>query len=148
MAVDQLMSVVRSSDYPLDAFLFVQRGLDFTVRRIHGELDIEPEQLEEQDIQQRHVDGQTLCLGLRDYAKQQYGLMARTVLKRWNIQSCEDFGQIVFSLVEAGLMHKTEDDTLADFSEVFDFRRAFDDELELSDVGDVRDLGDAEDIPF
>jgi uncharacterized repeat protein (TIGR04138 family) len=128
------MQVVRESDYPLDAFVFVQRGLDFTVRRIHGELDIPPEELDQQQVADRHVDGETLCFGLRDYAKQQYGLMARTVLKRWNINSSEDFGQIVFAMVEAGLMHKTDDDTLADFSGVFDFRRAFDDELQLSNV--------------
>jgi uncharacterized repeat protein (TIGR04138 family) len=134
MAVEDLMTVVRQTRYPLDAFLFVQRGLDYTVRREHGELDAEPEELSYDDVQDRHVDGATLCYGLRDYAKQQYGLMARAVLKRWNIHRCEDFGHIVFAMVEAGLMHKTDNDTVDDFTEVFDLSAAFNDALELSDL--------------
>jgi uncharacterized repeat protein (TIGR04138 family) len=146
MSAEQLMDVVRESSYSLDAFLFVQRGLDYTVRREHGELDLELEEIEQHHVQDRHVDGETLCCGLRDFAKQQYGLMARTVLKRWNIHSCEDFGQIVFAMVQAGLMHKTDEDTIEDFVGVFDFRRAFDDELEISDVPIGQPTVD--DIPF
>jgi len=135
MAVDDLMSVVAESRYPLDAFIFVQRGLDFTVRREHGELDLTVEELETADLHDRHVDGETLCYGLLEYAKQEYGLMARAVLKRWHIHSCEDFGHIVFAMVEAGLMHKTEDDSVDDFVGVFDLARAFDQQqLELSDA--------------
>jgi uncharacterized repeat protein (TIGR04138 family) len=134
MAVEDLMAIVRRTRYPLDAFLFVQRGLDFTVRREHGELETEPEELTYDDVQDRHVDGRTLCFGLRDYAYQQYGLMARAVLKRWNIQRCEDFGHIVFAMVEAGLMHKTDDDSVEDFAEVYDLTTAFNDGLELSDL--------------
>lgn len=126
MAQD-LLQVVRSTKYPLEAFLFVQRGLDFTVRRIHGE----PKR--GTDPASRHVTGQMLCHGLRDYAIKQYGLMARTVLRHWHIISCEDFGRIVFALVDAGLMHKTEEDRLADFADVYDFNHAFAADLQLSE---------------
>jgi uncharacterized repeat protein (TIGR04138 family) len=51
--------------------------------------------------------------------------MARTVLRRWNITGTLDFGRIVFALVEAGHMQKTDDDTLDDFKNVYDFRNAF-----------------------
>jgi len=134
MAVDDLMAVVNKTRYPLDAFIFVQRGLDFTVRREHGELEHEPEQLDPDALQDRHVDGRTLCFGLRDYAHQQYGLMARAVLKRWNIHRSEDFGHIVFAMVDAGLMHKTDDDSVNDFVDVLDLANAFDEQLQLSDV--------------
>jgi uncharacterized repeat protein (TIGR04138 family) len=134
MAVDDLMAVVNRTRYPLDAFIFVQRGLDYTVRREHGELDADPEQLDPESLHDRHVDGRTLCYGLRDYAHQQYGLMARAVLKRWNIHNSEDFGHIVFAMVEAGLMHKTDEDSVDDFIDVFDLANAFDEQLELSDV--------------
>lgn len=125
MAMD-LPVVARSTKYPLDAFIFVQRGLDFTVRRIHGE----PQASDE--VGSRHVSGQELCLGLRDYAIQQYGMMARTVLRRWNILSSEDFGHIVFAMVDAGLMHKTDEDTIRDFVGVYDFAEAFASSLQLS----------------
>ena len=125
MPKDQLQ-LVRSSKYPFEAFLFVQRGLDYTVRRIHGD----PATVH--DPSGRHVSGNTLCEGLRDYALQQYGLMARPVLAHWRIQRSEDFGHIVFSLVDAGLMHKTEDDSIHDFTDVYDFDDAFSPRLQLS----------------
>lgn len=134
----ELMQVVRSTRYPLDAFLFVQRGLDFTVRRRHGELDpLEDEDEREQELEDfpasRHVSGQELCRGLRDFAIHEYGLMARMVLGRWQITNCQDFGEIVFAMVEGGLMHKTDDDTIRDFQNVFDFSTAFAPGLMLSE---------------
>ncbi len=126
----EFLKVVRSTRYPLDAFLFIQRGLDFTVRRIHGE---QAESGDEQGAPSRHVTGHQLCMGLRDYAIKQYGLMAKPVLNRWNIHCCEDFGQMVFALVNAGLMHKTEDDSVEDFVGVFDFDEAFLPALQLSE---------------
>jgi uncharacterized repeat protein (TIGR04138 family) len=114
-----LMDVVQSTKYPLDAFLFVQKGLDFTVRSTHGEPDPEA------DPASRHVSGRQLCEGLREYAVEQYGLMARSVLRRWRITSCVDFGRIVFAMVEAEFMQKTDHDTLEDFENLFDFEDAF-----------------------
>lgn len=126
MAKD-LLSVVRETKYPLDAFLFVQRGLDFTVRRTHGEPAAGAQRAD------RHVSGKILCLGLRDYAIEQYGLLARTVLRRWHITSCEDFGRIVFAMVEAGLMNKTDDDSIRDFVGIFSFDEAFADSMQISE---------------
>ena len=157
MHPQDLRQIARQTRYPLDAFLFVQRGLDFTVRREHGEIDADvqdfpsaalhpgqgdfEEQLEEaiqalsaghdddadDDSSQssRHVTGATLCDGLREYAIGEYGLLAHTVLKRWRIYQCQDFGEIVFAMVEAGMMHKTDEDSLDDFKNVFDFKTAF-----------------------
>jgi uncharacterized repeat protein (TIGR04138 family) len=121
-----LIVVARATKYPLDAFDFVSRGLDFTVRRTHGES-------KSPEPGTRHVSGRDLCHGLRDYAVEQYGLLARTVLRRWHIRDCEDFGHIVFAMVEAGLMHKTPDDSIRDFRDVFDFETAFRASLELSE---------------
>jgi uncharacterized repeat protein (TIGR04138 family) len=118
MATD-LFTLARSTKYPPDAFLFVQRGLDYTSRRIHGESapDAQPAT--------RHVSGQQLCHGLRDYALAQYGMLARTVLRHWHVNQSEDFGAIVFAMIEAGLMHKTAEDSVEDFAGVYDFEEAF-----------------------
>jgi len=70
-------------------------------------------------------------MGLRDYAKREYGLLARSVLARWRIHRSEDFGRIVFAMVDGGLMHKTADDTLDDFMDVFKFDDAFAERLLL-----------------
>jgi uncharacterized repeat protein (TIGR04138 family) len=123
-----LPAVARSTKYPLDAFVFVQRGLDDTVRRVHGEPkpDADPA---------NHVTGQQLSLGLRDFALLQYGLLARTVLRRWHINSTEDFGQIVFAMVEGGLMKKTAEDSVRDFSGVYDFEEAFSPSVQIGERG-------------
>jgi len=103
--------------YPQEAFEFVQRGLSYTVKKVH-EAQTDPEA-------SRHVSGQQLCEGLRDFAFRQWGMLARVVLERWGICGTIDFGRIVFTLIEAGQMQKTQDDSLEDFRGVYDFK-AFD----------------------
>ena len=63
---------------------------------------------------------------MKDFALHQWGLLARTVLRRWNVTCTLDFGRIVFAMVDAGHMQKTQDDSVDDFKGVFDFRHAFD----------------------
>mgnify|MGYP000377393637 CR=1 FL=1 len=74
----------------------------------------------------RHVSGQQLCLGIRDMAMERYGLMASVVLNHWHIHGTEDFGRMVFALVESGHLQKRPEDSLDDFKKVFDFRTGFD----------------------
>lgn len=113
----------RAGPYPPEAFCFVQEGLRATVDRLasNQSSDLEGE---------RHVTGQQLCLGLRDFAIDQYGLLAKAVLESWRIRRTEDFGRIVFILVEAGMMRKTEEDSIGDFTEVYDFEEVFGRRLE------------------
>ena len=74
----------------------------------------------------RHVSGRELSWGLRDYALKRWGLMARTVLKRWGIKETMDFGRIVFAMVDNGYMQKQPHDSVDDFRNVFDFHEALD----------------------
>lgn len=114
--VVELKALAEKSRYPLDAFIFVQKGLDYTVRHLHGP---------NPDAVKTHVSGQQLCQGLRRYAIQQYGLMARMVLGRWRIFRSRDFGEIVFCMVEAGQLGKTDQDAIEDFDNVYQFADAF-----------------------
>lgn len=109
--------------YPQAAYDFVRRGLMHTVKLIHGEGALSSEHSPEDES--RHVTGQQLCFGLRDYAIERYGLLAKAVLARWSIHRTEDFGRIVFAMVEGGLMRKAEHDSAGDFQGVFDFDEAF-----------------------
>src|SRR5690349_19648804 len=105
--------IVDDGDYfSADAYRFVEEGLSFTVQRIHRERT---------PAQGRHISGQQLCEGLRDYAIGRWGMMARTVLKRWGVTSTMDFGRIVYILIENGRLAKTEQDSIEDFRNVFDF---------------------------
>jgi uncharacterized repeat protein (TIGR04138 family) len=134
MSTDQQQADLRdmlasAGPYPLEAFNFVREGLTYTAQQIHGE----PEALPELD---RHVSGQQLCLGLREYAIKRYGLLAPVVLEHWHIRRTDDFGRIVFAMIDAGLMSSTDDDTLEDFRGVFDFTEAFSREELIAHLGD------------
>lgn len=131
--LDDLTNLAHKTPYTLDAFVFVQQGLDFTARRIHGQPPRDPD--DEDADASRHISGEQLCCGLRDFAIDQYGLLAKTVLRRWNITRSEDFGRIVFAMVDQGLMHKTEEDDITDFIDVFDFDEAFCPALQVSENG-------------
>lgn len=112
-------SIVREDGrYPIEAFAFLQDGLKRAVREVYG-------QQAELEGGPHHVTGEQLCHALRAEAVERWGLLARTVLKRWNINSTLDFGRMVFLLTENGLWQKTEEDTLEDFRDVYDFDEAF-----------------------
>ena len=98
--------------------------------QLNGEL---PEQIEELlaqlgDIDQlnRHVSGQHLCWGLRNYALQKFGALASAVLNHWNIRRTRDFGEIVFALVDNEFLQKQPNDSIDDFDEVYKFTDALD----------------------
>lgn len=115
------MQAKAGGQFPPEAFQFVRDGLSHTVGMVHGQ---DADEMAMDDS--RHVDGQQLCLGLRDYAVERYGKLAKAVLGKWGIRETADFGRIVFAMIEVGLMRKTEEDSLEDFVDVFDFDEAFD----------------------
>lgn len=73
----------------------------------------------------RHVTGSELAQACRDYAIEQYGLMARPVLAHWGIRATDDIGRIVFTLVDVGLLVTQPEDRVEDFTALFDFDQAF-----------------------
>ncbi len=89
----------------------------------------------------RHVSGRDLCWGLRDFALERWGLLARVVLESWRVRSTEDFGRIVFGFIEFDLMRKQPEDALEDFKDVFNFPEAFD---QLYRIGQTDRVADAE----
>ena len=102
--------VKKDSRFKPDAYEFVMQGLWFTQKKLKRD---------------SHVSGRELLDGIRDFALEQYGPMARTVFAHWGVENTADFGEIVFNMVENGLMSKTEKDSRDDFRDVFDFSEAF-----------------------
>lgn len=96
--------------YAYEAYPFVLGGVEAAVAALE---------------EARHVSGGELCESLRELALGRFGPMAKDVLNFWGVRTTEDFGNIVFNLVEAGLLLKTEEDSLADFIDVYDFDAAF-----------------------
>jgi len=71
-----------------------------------------------------HVSGRELVHGIRELALREFGLMAGTVFRQWGITRTDDFGEMVFNLVEASLMSKTDQDSLNDFHAIYDMDEA------------------------
>lgn len=80
---------------------------------------------------QVHISGPELLEGIREYALEEFGLLARTVFHCWSIRTTEDFGRVVFDLIDRGEMSKTDGDQLSDFSDVYDFEEVFDNQYQI-----------------
>lgn len=102
--------------YDRGAYFFLREALDFTVKR---------QQKGERARRSRHVDGKTLCCGIRDFALEQYGPMAETLLRTWGLTKTGDFGDLVYNLVDYSVFGVQEGDRREDFDDVFDFHEAF-----------------------
>lgn len=114
---DDVMARIRSRGgrYNERAYLFVLGTIEFLQTRLEA---------------RRHVSGGELAWACRDFARQQFGLLAREVLAHWGITRTEDIGRIVFTLVEVGLLVTQPDDAESDFEAVYQFADAFGDTYE------------------
>ena len=97
--------------YKADAYEFVMQAIGFTQKKLNRE---------------GHISGKELLGGIREFGLQQYGPLTKTVFERWGIKTTDDFGKIVFKMVENGLIRKTETDSQDDFKDVYDFKEALD----------------------
>ena len=109
-------AIVRSDPrFDPGAFHLVRESLDFTVERM----------AKNGQGEKRHVTGRELLTGFREFALQEYGPMAATLLADWGIKSCRNVGEIVFLLIDCGVFGKQDSDSLDDFSEIYTFEEAF-----------------------
>lgn len=113
-AIEQLIQT--DSRYLKDAYHFVREGLDFTIKQ---------HKKKPYGSKEHHISGKELLDGIRQYALQEFGPLAYTVMNYWNIRTTEDFGEIVFNLVSIRILKTSETDTKEDFKNGYDFVEAF-----------------------
>jgi uncharacterized repeat protein (TIGR04138 family) len=102
--------IAKDPRFKAEAYVFVHDALGHTWQRLN---------------QRRHITGRELLDGIKDLALERYGRMAKAVLNSWGVKTTDDIGAIVFNLVDAGLLSKTEQDRVEDFHSVYDFDEAF-----------------------
>lgn len=112
----------RKSAYHANAYQFVFAALQYAQEKLGRERST---------AHSGHVSGTELLDGIREMSHRHFGLMARIVLNNWGITTTEDFGRIVFELIETGRMRKTDDDQLDDFVGVYEFDETFDADYEI-----------------
>lgn len=116
---DGIMDQIRLREQRFDerAYLFVLSALEHSQTKL---------------TERRHITGPELAHACRDLALQRFGVMAKVVLDHWGIRSTLDIGDIVFTLVDLGLLISQPQDSRDDFYGVFDFADAFDREYPWS----------------
>ncbi|MCF7763955.1 MAG: hypothetical protein K9N62_09805 [Verrucomicrobia bacterium] len=114
---DEVLDLIVAKDpkYDREAYLFLREGLDYAQKKI-GKAN-------KHEI--RHITGGELLDGIREYGLSVYGPLTAMVLAEWGVTQCEDFGRMVFKMVEHGLLSKTDNDTLEDFKGGYEFYDAF-----------------------
>jgi uncharacterized repeat protein (TIGR04138 family) len=115
----------REPRYSYEAYQFVCDAVNFTQDRL-GRVPLEEE------LDDAHVNGGELLRGACELAVQEYGLMAPIVFKQWGIRSTDDFGEMVFRLIEVEKLSKSEDDDPDDFRGLFDLEKMLAEEFEIS----------------
>ena len=123
MADDVIAKALTSrGPYPIEAYQFIREGLEYSVGRVQaGNRDAQGAVAQDGN----HVTGQQLCMGLLDFAISRYGMLAPAVLDRWRIHRTDDFGRMVFAMIDVGIMAKTPSDSIEDFRSVYDFAEVF-----------------------
>ncbi|HMP77797.1 MAG TPA: hypothetical protein PKE12_15995 [Kiritimatiellia bacterium] len=105
----------RDPRYAEDAYHFLREALDFTIKLLEKPVEGPG----------RHVSGQELLEGIRQFTLKEYGPLSLRVLNHWGIRKSDDFGEMVFNMVGAGILGKTDEDRKDDFSGGYDFDEAF-----------------------
>ena len=100
----------RDGRYNERAYVFVLAALEFAQTKLPA---------------RRHLSGVELAWACRDFALEQFGMLANSVLTHWGINTTEDFGQIVFMLIDVGLLARQPSDRLEDFERVYEFAEVF-----------------------
>jgi uncharacterized repeat protein (TIGR04138 family) len=101
--------------YKVNAYYFIMYALRLTSTKISRKEPSHP----------RHLSGQELSNGIKEYALRRFGCLSYTVMTLWGVYKTDDFGAIVYHLIDAGLLGKSGEDSIEDFTEIFDFKQAF-----------------------
>ena len=125
--LEKIRQLVREDGrFPFEAYIFVYQALEYTTTRVVRE--------------KRHVSGRELLDGIRRFAIDAFGPLTLMVFKHWGVKRTEDFGDMVWSLVQRGLMGKTSEDRKEDFAGGYDFDEAFAPEKLLPATLNAREL--------
>ncbi len=129
-ALQQL--VERDGRYSIEAYLFIRDALSYAADSLQLSNQFQPGEDLNETPEEQHLTGQQLCHAIREYATSQFGYMVRIVMKNWGVQSTSDFGEIVYGMIEVGLMKKSPNDEREHFNDVYDFEDVFDSQFQIT----------------
>ncbi len=99
----------KKCEYDIEAFYFIRDCLNSAMKKKN--LDSGP----------RHVSGAELCEEVKQYALAEFGPMAAFMMRKWNMRTSSDIGEIVYLLIIEGVFGKSGEDRREDFDNIFSF---------------------------
>ena len=134
--LEDRISQVRRRDrrFARNSYYFLLDALDYTIETLGRDRETGAS---------RHVGGRELLVGLRELAADQFGPLATVVLERWGVRSTEDVGEVVFNLIDSGLLSRRPTDSRLDFADGFEFEPTFDEKFRerIAAISDTEVLG-------
>jgi len=126
---DIIELMLHDQRYHLEAYQFVREALAYAQKVMKMPATKDEGSEAKQD---HHLTGQQLSQAIREFALEQFGFMAKTVLNSWGVHTTGDFGEIVYNLIRIKEMRKSKSDRREDFDDQYDFDIAFEPRFELS----------------
>ncbi|MCO6456686.1 MAG: hypothetical protein J5I93_15415 [Pirellulaceae bacterium] len=106
----RLQAAIDAHQYAADAWYFVLQVIPLT---------------SDPTRKSNHVSAADFCWMLHDHALDRFGPRAAETLSGWGVRSTRDFGRIVYGLIDAGLILRSDEDRIEQFDDVFEFDQAF-----------------------
>jgi uncharacterized repeat protein (TIGR04138 family) len=100
----------KDSRYYPDAYEFVMEALSFSQVKFK---------------KSKHISGEELLTGIKALLLKKFGPMTVQVLKHWGIKTTDDFGNIVYNLVENKVLARDTHDHYDSFKNAYDFDEVF-----------------------
>ncbi|MFL5342218.1 MAG: Minf_1886 family protein [Gemmataceae bacterium] len=133
MQLELLEVALKNGRYAWEAYEFTLAALTHAQRMFGKEAPSDSQSAGPE----HHITGRELLEGVCDFARREFGLMAPVVFQCWGIRRTGDFGEIVFHLIDAAVLFKTDSDRREDFDDVFDLEQALSDGYQIpADGGD------------
>ena len=121
----KILDLIREdSRYAYEAYEFVCDAVTYTQDKL-GRAD-------DEEHDDKHVSGGELLRGACELAVREFGMMAPVVFRTWGITCTDDIGRIVFHLIEANRLSKSDRDDPDDFHDLFDLDKALTAGFELT----------------
>ena len=99
--------------YPPEAYEFIRQSVSYAQRK------------KSQHEESNQVSTAELVLEIKNYALKEYGPMAFYLLKKWSIDSTDDFGNIIYNLIEYKIFGEGDHDQRQDFNNAYNFHDVF-----------------------
>lgn len=98
-------------NYTLESYQFVSNAVSSTIAKLTAH---------------RHISASELLVGIRNYAREQYGAVAPLVMDKLGLRTARNVGEVVYLLISVKLLSASPEDSPEDFNVSFSWEESVD----------------------